>query len=441
MAKKAKKAKSEKRKRSRKRSAEKERRRQKRRAIMRKVLRVLGLILLGVLLAVPAIFVNNIIGYLPVFVYVLLIIVSRVYLAIAKRSIRFEEVGIAGSCIRGQSLNFTVRLQNKSILPLLRVEPVFFVSDLFGNEASSSRAAVSLAPREDFDFNFDVTFDHIGTYSAGLKEITVTDLIGLFSTTYTNEKHSIIEVVPRVFNVEELKFDLELLRERPEAASPISLDGADYTGVREYVIGDPMKSIHWKLSARGDVYYTKLFETLGRPGVEAILDFHSPEYDADDLMSVFDAVVESALSVGAYAQKHGMDFDLVYRDKYGMDRRVGSNSQQSRLEFVDTLPAVSCTDYTGVAVELLQNEASSLYAQPNVVLCTATVDELAIRALIDAKQHRMNPMLIAVVPPSLDPDERKDALRQVRRLDSMNISYMSISSADDLVKAGEEAWA
>ncbi len=384
-------------------------------------------------LFVPAIFVNNAIGYIPAVAFLFLMVVSLLYLLIARRSLHYEEPRVRSMCVRGDALDFTVRIVNRSPLLLLRVEPTFFVSDIFGNEDQLTRSTLSLTPFEKYDFDFDVRFDHIGSYTAGLSQMVIYDLLGLFSVTIKSGSRHVIEVEPRVVDVGALTFDRELLKERSDSISPLSMDGADYTGVRDYVIGDPMKSIHWKLSARGDVYYTKIFETIGTPGVEAILDFHSPHYEPEDMMSVFDAVVEGGLSVGAYAHAQGMEFDLVYRDKNFRDVRIAAQSTDtSRASFINDLPRITDTEREREMLDLLLRESNSSYAQRNIVICTTNINEELITMLLAAKQRRRNPVLIAVVPPSMDKETRREFLRPLKRLESAKISHMSVCAADEI---------
>ncbi len=422
----------EKRARQRERARRREQRRERFAAHRGTVVKTVVCIVAFAVLVVPAIFVNNAIGYVPALTFLFALAVSGLYLRVSRRCLRVDEPTLQGSCIRGEEVSFSIRMHNRSPLPLNRKEPELYVSDLIGGEDQVTRDRLSLAPFETYDFNFAVRFDHIGSYSAGLKEVVVYDLVGLFSATLPNKSRHAIEVAPRVHEVGELRFDRELLKERSDSITPLSMDGSDYTGVRDYVLGDPMKSIHWKLSARGDVYYTKIFETLGTPGVEALLDFHSPSYEPADMMSVFDAVVEGGLSVGAYARAQGMDFDLVYRDKRFHDVRLGAQSISSRMSFIGTLPRITSTDRDREMLDILRRESNSAYAQRNIVVCTSSINEELVNALAAAKRRQRNPMLIAVVPPSMDSAERKEFLAPLRRLDALKISYLPVCAADEI---------
>ncbi len=399
------------------------------------VIKAVLCVLVFAVLAFPALFVNNIIGYVPALAFALLLIVSLAYALVQRASLSFEESSNISDCIRGQEAEIAVVFKNRSAVPFLRIEAVFYISDLFGDDDMLASESVSLAPFETYRFSFGVRFDHIGTYSAGLRKVIVHDLIGLFSFELKNDREQKIQVAPRVFDISDLKFNHEILTENPNAFAPLSDDGSDYMGVREYVIGDPMKTIHWKLSARGDVYYTKIYEVHGRPGIGVILDFHSPEYNAEDMMSVFDAVVESGLSMGSYALRNNMDFSLMYVNRMGVERKVDArNPSFDRIGLVMDMPRISSEDFTGIALKTLGRQSRSPYSESNLAICTSTIDDELVNALISVRSRRRNPVLVAVVPPSLNAEQRRSLARPLKRLEEANISYTMISSADTLEK-------
>ena len=399
------------------------------------VIKIVLCVVIFAFLAFPALFVNTIIGYVPALAFVLFLMVSLVYVLIQRRSLDFEESSNISDCIRGQEAEIAVLFNNRSFIPFLRIEAVFYVSDLFGGDDMLASESVSLAPFETYRFSFGVRFDHIGTYSAGLRKVIVRDLIGLFSFELKNDKKQTIQVAPRVFDISDLKFNHEILTENPNAFAPISDEGSDYMGVREYAIGDPMKTIHWKLSARNEIYYTKIYEVHGRPGIGVVLDFHSPEYNAEDMMSIFDAIVESGLSMGSYALRNNMDFSLMYVNRAGIQQRVyAHNPSFDRLGLVMDMPSISSKDYVGLALQMLGRQSRSPFSESNLAVCSSSIDDELVNALIDVRNRRRNPVLVAVVPPSFNAEQRRNFARPLKRLEAANISYTIISSADTLEK-------
>ena len=74
-------------------------------------------------------------------------------------------------------------------------------------------------------------------------------------------------------------------------------NGTDYVGVREYELGDSTKQIHWKLSAHSINYMTKLSESSKQSDFAVVLDTAANEADREELMTIYDTLVETVFSV------------------------------------------------------------------------------------------------------------------------------------------------
>lgn len=389
-------------------------------------------IVLSIVLVVPAVFINTLYGYIPIFVMELMILFSFVYLQILKKTISYKEMSDLSNCQRGTEISFTVEIKNASFLVYTKVEPFFYISDLFGRDDTVTSSIVSLSPFEKRQFDFDIRFDHIGTYNAGLRKIVLHDLLGLFSYTIENEKAHTISVVPRLFVPKTVELSNEVVSESEKNIVPTLSDSADYNSVREYVIGDPIKNIHWKLSARQDVYMTKLFENYTNTGMGIIMDFMSLEYDSDTMMSMFDGVVETAISLSKYAVDNGIDTELMYLDKKNVKKKISAYARDNVVSMVEDMPKIHIEQDKTTAVDILREEGNAIYSQGNIAFCTDNITADLIETMINIKNRRKNPMLFILVPDSLSEEEKDDYLRPLRSLSSSNISYSVLESAEDL---------
>ena len=393
------------------------------------------LVFLAVLLSVlPVLFVNNAVAWIPSLAVVLLLLLDAVYLAVVGRSLEFDEGNLGSTCVRGSSAGLTVRFSNKSLLPLPRLEVTLYITDLFGGYASERVATTVLLPKETRDFAFDARFRHLGTYYAGVSRVVIHDLIGLWSRTVENGRRHRVDVSPRLFDMARMELSEESLRESLKRFKPVVDDNMDYTGVRDYAYGDPMKSVHWKLSSRMPGYelYTRIFEVYGNPGLDTIVDPFAPDYDEEDLMSIFDGLVESSLSLNEYARSSGMDIQLSY---LGKDREpCSTHSIKAGLDSV-----VSGMMKVGRAsedpsprdpIDLLLQEGRSNHGMKNMALATSRLDQDIVSALVELKLRRRNPILMLVVPKSLEGDARKEFLKPLRRLESSQIPCYVVESSE-----------
>ena len=99
-----------------------------------------------------------------------------------------------------------------------------------------------------------VNTEHCGSYAYRLTWLSVYDLFGLFCVkTNLNKTHEIlvkpVPVMPSVMP-DMYGFKAKNLRKSKQP-------GAEIYDIREYQIGDPLRSIHWKMSAKKDALLVK----------------------------------------------------------------------------------------------------------------------------------------------------------------------------------------
>ena len=395
--------------------------------------RVAVCVLLACAFAVPAVFVNRVIGYLALFMFLAALALSYVYLRIVRAGLEFSQEGAGGGCARGESVRFSLVVRNNSPVPAVRVEALFFISDLFGGPGKTTLRPITIPPRSTKRFDFSVRFDHIGTYQVGIREVRLHDLLNVFNATQANYELQEVSVQPRLFDVASLDVSDDAFTESKVTVRSVINEGMDYAGVREYRWGDPIKTIHWKLSARtpDGAYFTRLYETATNPGVALVVDLQAPAYEAEELMGIYDTLVESALSLERYISETGMDSELLFVDDAGASRRFPGPLSVNYSEVLDTLPRVSVGSGQ-VALELMRTESASVYAQSNLVICTASITDDLVGAALAIKSNKRHPLIFAVVPAHIDAERRRELLRPLRRLDGSGIYYAVLSSAADL---------
>ncbi len=386
--------------------------------------------------ALPAFYMNNIYGFLPVLSVFLAATVSVAYGLLLKRYISYTEMCNFSICERGTAVEFTVNVKNHSILVFPKLEALLYVSDLFGNTDDVRVMSLTLGSYEQRKLTFTVRFDHIGTYNGGLQQIKIYDILGISVFTIKNDRRYEVQVTPKIYDLSRLRVSENALLESRYSFTPSTIDGMDYCGAREYVLGDPIKIMHWKLSAHTGAYMIKQMESHGTSGISVILNFVSPAYPSEILMDIFDCLVETGLSVCSYAKKNGMDYEIFYYDRSEQKRRYNPVDLHEYGEFLAWLPIITLESGTHDASRLLRKEANSLYAQSNIAYCTAFLAEDAIQALLQIKNTKRNPLLFFVVPRQVYGEQRVELLRPLKRLEVAGIPYYVISSAEELSKGG-----
>ena len=411
----------------------------------KKILRFFACVLAIALFAFLALMVGDsdykacIVGWTPLLMFLVAIIASFFYVRILAHGLNFEENGIFHDCSRGDEIPFTILFNNKTILFAFRVEAVFCISDMFNETTTKAVRTLSLSPKETVELDFSAQFEHIGSYEVGLQKIIVSDFLGLFSKSIIHEHAHSVLVTPKLHEIGGIDFSNDAETESAKAAKSVIADSMDYAYVRDYVPGDPLKTIHWKLSSRNPQgsYYTRLFERYTLPGVSIILDFCAPNADVSTLTypQLFDAVVESGLSIARYARRCGFDTRIMFLDSEGQKQVLTGREQEDLCAIVGKMGAMARDDtQENAAADLMLEQAQDKSGDNNIVVCTANIEPELISAVLDVRSRRRFPYLIGAVPANLVDADLVKYIEPLKRLDIAEVPYTVLADSAALEK-------
>ncbi len=162
------------------------------------------------------------------------------------------ECHVQGTCRMGQEIVVGIRLRRKSRIPLGPVRAHMVFENVLYGEQVEKVAWLQPAEKMEMTFVYPLAVEDCGHIKIRVSVIEYQDLLGLF-------------VFRREANISEetlvyppdIRLNAELSR-RPETKSFGELynqrkkgqDVSEVAGLRDYVPGDPMNSIHWKLSGK-----------------------------------------------------------------------------------------------------------------------------------------------------------------------------------------------
>ena len=211
---------------------------------------------------VPAVFLNTLPGYLPLLTYLLLSMISLIYLLLLRRQLRRADAGKSLTCKRGDNMEFGISVNNDGILVIPSLKARLILHSSIGGLDGVSEADLSLAPHEKRKLDMDVKFVHLGSYDISVSNVQLRGLMGIIPLNLPGGGTHRVEVLPHLWHIQNLPVSEQVHSEDSRSHMTSRLDGMDYTGVREYEQGDPIKNIHWKLSAHTSSYMTKQRETF-----------------------------------------------------------------------------------------------------------------------------------------------------------------------------------
>ena len=218
--------------------------------------------------------------YLSTFVLVLILVLPILSLLLALpgwMGSMASAVPEASLVTVGGSARFRIILYHSSFLPLIRPRiRLRWTNQLTGESGESKITVTARKPAE-----LTVTATHCGRLVCQVEKAVCCDLLGLFPLPVRKGPERAVLILPAQLELEG-KEELAagenagtVLRPRPGGGP-----GEDYD-LREYRVGDPLRSVHWKLSSKKDELVVR--ETL-EPQQAAIVvtyDHFGPSEELD----------------------------------------------------------------------------------------------------------------------------------------------------------------
>ncbi|MBO7633367.1 MAG: DUF58 domain-containing protein [Lachnospiraceae bacterium] len=200
-------------------------------------------------------------------------------------------------------------LQNEYLLNFCHIRPNMY-STFSYIESMPADSEYELLPHENARYDTKLICRYRGEYKVGIKSITITDFLKLFRITYHVPEPISVVVAPRITELRSLRTDNDPTRSSYKENTKIKQypDAA----VRDYIPGDPLKSIHHKLSAKTGNLKSRLYYGEERQGIAIYLDTHRISADEYVYIPVENKCLETVLAIANYYSALSVTSTLKY---------------------------------------------------------------------------------------------------------------------------------
>ncbi len=249
---------------------------EERTTLLRPRLRRVAVITAIVAFGLVSLVLGNELMFLITFCLIALLALAKVFAHWTLRPLHLDVSGTP-EAIEGQEVTLKLRLTNKGMLPRYLVEARL---DLPASvEAADTNHLVfgQLLPHQFEEATVKVRFRRRGLQSVGQAVLWAQDPLGLFIATRTATPQTQVLVYPQPkplpLEPEGAMRQIQWEAERAIAPLPSSV-GEEFWGVRPYQSGDPLKRIHWKITAhQGELSILQTLPSLRHGGV-IVIDRH-----------------------------------------------------------------------------------------------------------------------------------------------------------------------
>ena len=199
------------------------------------------------------------------FHFILLIIMSiapvlSIIMVILLRKYTTAEINVLNSDygVENGILYFEIKLNNPTILTSLDVKLNTTVKNEFFGHETKVKFSVPLNAKKGYTMTIPLEAKLPGRYCVTLDSIEIKDLMGFCFLKKKIDVDTDIAVMPELLtDIIYEKSELSQGMLESEESSKKGNDFSDVQEIREYIPGDKLMSIHWKLSAKRDVLMVK----------------------------------------------------------------------------------------------------------------------------------------------------------------------------------------
>jgi uncharacterized protein (DUF58 family) len=185
----------------------------------------------------------------------------------------------------GESTDVTVTLTNAGAVPIAWV----LVEDLVPDFALKARTprltvkgkrvhVVTLRGTQTKTIKYKVTFATRGYYPLGPTLLETGDVFGLHRRHRVVGKPVYVMVYPKVVPLPKYDFASQRPIGEVRLQNRLFEDPTRTAGVRQYVPGDPLQRVHWKVTARTGELHCRVYEPTTLSGATILVDFHAAGY-------------------------------------------------------------------------------------------------------------------------------------------------------------------
>lgn len=292
-----------------------------------------------VVLVASAVFASFFGGPLPflwLHAMLLLVPLSVAYTAWNFHSLRIYQEMDVHKVTRGEMHSYRAMLENTTILPIYRMR-LFLLTDRCILEQLKDAQEITLQALEKREIASGIRCKFAGAYNIGIAAVALSDPFGIYQVQRPVEYTFRAVVKPPITDMANRALEIENRLNQLGLKSDQQLEPVGGIDVRSYQSGDPLHSIHWKLSAKEGNWMVRLPEKMEKRMVTILLQAAKTPEDSQDFVFLKkrDVFLEFIVSAAWHFGEQGMPVRLIY--PFGQVTESIVNSRQTFQEFYDVL--------------------------------------------------------------------------------------------------------
>jgi uncharacterized protein (DUF58 family) len=203
------------------------------------------------------------------------------------------------------------------------------------------------------EVSYRVRSDLRGCYQLGPLQLRLSDPFGMCELTRSFSAHDTLTVVPRVEPLPPVRLAGEAGGYGDSRTRAPAMAGEDDIMPRGYRVGDDLRRVHWRSTAKYGELMVRREEQPHRAQCTVLLDTRGIAYEGAGPDSAFEWAVSGAASVAAHMLERGYGVRLLTDTGSSVPGPenggvIGAESSDAAGELLDTLAVVDHSEETGL---------------------------------------------------------------------------------------------
>lgn len=319
-------------------------------------------------------------------------LLALIFTAISVFTVRAGFGESRGVYEKNEQFELPVYLVNNFIFPFAPAELDCMLPDNDSGLFLRKQVYVSVAPLKKMRIFLPCMHRYRGSYPAQIMKISVYDPLKLIRITRRMESTMQLVILPRKIPLEQLGFVFG--GDKGSVPEPIiNGEKEDFSHVREYLDGDILQLIHWKLTAKQQELMIKQYEADGDRRAVILCNFAGAAASPSAVLRRSDAVIETAVAVALSAAEAGIK---AVADTGAFVSTVCEISDRSGFDrFYDMMsvipPNPETVDFTQLVKKYACGDSAAMF------LITPTVDEEILDAAESAAANTTGTVVLIYI--------------------------------------------
>lgn len=278
--------------------------------------------------------------YFPLAIFIITLvlpIILNIIIRIIKKSISLDIKSIDVAQNKNDDIEVKILIKNNSIFPAINGELKLYYYNKFSGNKETEYINFPINSKETESIDFKIKSKYCGKLIIELQSLKIYDYLTFSSVKKKLNKSKEIIVLPQIYD---LNFSGNVININSLDGEIFSKDKAgddpsEVFNVREYVEGDKIQRIHWKLSSKVDNVMIKEYSQPIVHNSIIIVEF----YESENNINTIQGIIETAISLSHMLLSYNYIHYICWYDK--------------SKDFFNKIIINSEEDMLGVACELL----------------------------------------------------------------------------------------